>query len=85
MAYVIFNQHTLTKGEHLEVEVKESEQLEGALKRFRKKCQKAGLFSEIKRRSHYTKPSESRQLAAHKAERREKKRLRKQRRSRRFW
>ena len=69
----------------LEVEVKKDDTLEDALRRFRKKCQRAGLFSELKRRSHYTKPSEERVIAQRKAERREERRLKKQRRRRRFW
>ena len=62
----------------LEVEVKKDDTLEDALRRFRKKCQRAGLFSELKRRSHYTKPSEERVIAQRKAERREERRLKKQ-------
>lgn len=69
----------------LEVELKKDDTLEDALRRFRKKCQRAGLFSELKRRSHYTKPSEERIIAQRKAERREERRLKKQRRRRRFW
>jgi small subunit ribosomal protein S21 len=69
----------------LEVEVQQADTLEDALRRFRKKCQRAGLFSELKRRSHYTKPSEERILAQRKAERREERRLKKQRRRSRFW
>lgn len=40
------------------VKVKPGEDIESALKRFRKKCEKEGLFNEIKRRSYYEKPSE---------------------------
>jgi small subunit ribosomal protein S21 len=39
------------------VRVREGESFEQALKRFRKQCQKTGLFSEIRRRSTYEKPS----------------------------
>lgn len=69
----------------MEVTVKDNDTIEEALRRFRKKCQRAGLFSELKQRSFYTKPSEERQIAAHKAERRERRRLRKQRRRARYW
>jgi len=31
--------------------------LENALKRFKRQCEKEGLFSEIKKREHYEKPS----------------------------
>jgi small subunit ribosomal protein S21 len=41
----------------VEVEVKDSENFESALRRFKKECQKQGVISEIKRREHYEKPS----------------------------
>lgn len=40
-----------------EVKVGENESIESALKRFKKKIQKAGILSEIKRREVYEKPS----------------------------
>jgi len=40
-----------------EVRVGENESIESALKRFKKKIQKAGILSEIKRRERYEKPS----------------------------
>ena len=40
-----------------EVRVGENESIESALKRFKKKIQKAGILSEIKRRETYEKPS----------------------------
>lgn len=40
-----------------EVQVQPGESIESALKRFKKKIQKAGILSEIKRREHYVKPS----------------------------
>ncbi|MGE0200035.1 MAG: 30S ribosomal protein S21 [Candidatus Melainabacteria bacterium] len=43
-----------------EVEVHPDENIESALKRFKKKVQKAGILSEIKRREHYMKPSQKR-------------------------
>jgi small subunit ribosomal protein S21 len=39
-----------------EVRVAEGESIEAALKRFKKKIQKAGILSEIKRRERYEKP-----------------------------
>ena len=42
----------------LEVIVQDNESLEGALKRFRRQCQRSGLMAEVRRRSHYVKPSE---------------------------
>jgi len=40
-----------------EVRIEEGESLESALKRFKKKVQKAGILTEIRRREHYEKPS----------------------------
>ncbi len=40
-----------------EIRVGENESIEVALKRFKKKIQKAGILSEIKRRERYEKPS----------------------------
>lgn len=39
------------------IRVKENESFEQALKRFKKQCEKAGIYSEIRRRAHYEKPS----------------------------
>jgi small subunit ribosomal protein S21 len=43
-----------------EIEVSPGESIESALKRFKKKIQKAGILSEIKRRERYEKPSQRR-------------------------
>jgi small subunit ribosomal protein S21 len=40
-----------------EVRIEDGESLESALKRFKKKVQKAGILTEIRRREHYEKPS----------------------------
>jgi small subunit ribosomal protein S21 len=40
-----------------EIEVHPGESIEGALKRFKKKIQKAGILSEVKRRERYEPPS----------------------------
>ena len=37
--------------------MKETETYEGALRRFKKQCEKAGILSEIRRREYYEKPS----------------------------
>lgn len=39
------------------VRIREEETFESALRRFKRKCQKAGIISEIKKRQHYEKPS----------------------------
>ncbi len=39
------------------VVVKDDETVESALRRFKRKCEKAGILSELKKRQHYEKPS----------------------------
>ena len=39
------------------IRIREGESFEGALRRFKKQCEKGGFFSEIKKREHYEKPS----------------------------
>ena len=53
-----------------EVRVGENENIESALKRFKKKIQKAGILSEIKRRETYEKPSVKRKRKSEAARKR---------------
>jgi len=53
-----------------EVRVNEGENIENALKRFKKKIQKAGILSEIKRRERYEKPSVKRKRKSETARKR---------------
>ena len=39
------------------IKVRDDESLENALKRFKRKCEKSGILTEIKKRQHYEKPS----------------------------
>ena len=39
------------------VNVREDESFEGALRRFKRKCEKAGVLTELKKRQHFEKPS----------------------------
>ena len=39
------------------IKVREDESFENALKRFKRKCEKSGVLTEIKKRQHYEKPS----------------------------
>ncbi|MCX8027816.1 MAG: 30S ribosomal protein S21 [Thermodesulfovibrionales bacterium] len=39
------------------VKVKDTENFEVALRNFKKKCEREGILSEIKKREHYEKPS----------------------------
>lgn len=43
-----------------EVIIFENENLERALRRFKKKCEKAGILSDLRKHRHYEKPSERR-------------------------
>ena len=42
------------------IRVKEGESFESALRRFKKKCEKAGILSDLRRHQHFEKPSERR-------------------------
>jgi small subunit ribosomal protein S21 len=46
------------------VKLKENESLEGAMRRFKKQCEKAGILSEVRRREFYDKPSVRRKKKA---------------------
>ena len=43
-----------------EVILSEDENFERALRRFKKKCEKAGILSDLRKHRHYEKPSERR-------------------------
>jgi small subunit ribosomal protein S21 len=43
-----------------EIVIHEDENFERALKRFKKKCEKAGILSDLRKYRHYEKPSERR-------------------------
>jgi len=43
-----------------EVILSDDENFERALKRFKKKCEKAGILSDLRKHRHYEKPSERR-------------------------
>lgn len=55
-----YNNDTGIKG--LTVEVRNGD-FNGALRRFKKKVQEAGIIQEIREREHYVKPSEQRKKA----------------------
>ena len=46
------------------VYVKDEESFENALRRFKRKCEKSGILSELKKRQHYEKPSARRKRKA---------------------
>lgn len=39
------------------IKVLEGDSLEGALKKFKRQCEKEGILSEVKKREHFEKPS----------------------------
>lgn len=43
-----------------EVIIQEDETLERALRRFKKKCERAGILSDLRKHRHYEKPSQRR-------------------------
>jgi small subunit ribosomal protein S21 len=58
------------------IKIKENESFEGALKRFKKQCEKAGLMYELRRREYYEKPSVRRKKKSLAARKRAIKKLR---------
>ncbi|QLE54198.1 30S ribosomal protein S21 [Nostoc sp. TCL26-01] len=52
-----------------EVRLGENESIDSAIRRFKKKIQKAGILSEVKRRERYEKPSLRRKRKAEAARR----------------
>src|SRR5207248_2242872 len=51
-----------------EVIIHDDENFERALKRFKKKCEKAGILSDLRKHRHYEKPSERRKRRREAAE-----------------
>ena len=54
----------------IEVKLDENDRLDWALKVFKKKVQRAGVLQDLRKKRHYVKPSEARQLKAAAARRR---------------
>ena len=46
------------------VTVRDDESFENALRRFKRKCEKEGILTELKKRQHYEKPSVKRKRQA---------------------
>ncbi|HHF09004.1 MAG TPA: 30S ribosomal protein S21, partial [Candidatus Atribacteria bacterium] len=55
-----------------EIKVGQGESIDEALRRFKRKCQRNGIISEMKRREFYEKPSEKKRKRAQAAARRKK-------------
>jgi small subunit ribosomal protein S21 len=54
------------------IDVKESESIDKALKKYKRKFERAGILKELRRRKHFTKPSVQRRTEVLKAIYREK-------------
>ena len=54
----------------VEVTVREGEPLERALRRFKKKWERAGILRDVRQKSYYVKPSERKRAERKKAARR---------------
>lgn len=54
-----------------EVIIHNHESFERALRRFKKKCEKAGILSDLRRHRHYEKPSERRKRKVNAARRKQ--------------
>ena len=46
----------------VEIHLNETDRIDWALKSFKRKVIQSGLFAELRRRRHYVKPSQARQL-----------------------
>jgi small subunit ribosomal protein S21 len=57
------------------IRVKDNEPFEVALRRFRRACEKAGVFAEIRQREFYEKPTSERKRKAAAARKRELKKI----------
>lgn len=60
------------------VRVKENEPFDVILRRFRRSCEKAGIFAEMRQREFYEKPTSIRKRKAAAAKKREAKRMARQ-------
>ena len=63
------------------VTVRDNESFEQALRRFKRKCEKAGILSEVKRRRFYEKPSDQRKRQLTQARKKMLRKMAKQRRA----
>ena len=61
----------LTEGmDVVEIQLAETDRLDWALKQFRRRMIRSGMFKDMRRKRHYEKPSEARKLKEKAAERR---------------
>ena len=62
------------------VQVRDEESFENALRRFKRKCEKSGILTELKKRQYFEKPSVKRKRAAIQARKKELRRMAEERR-----
>ena len=69
---VAVKQHQNEGGEMImaEVRVKEGENLDSALRRFKRQCARSGVLAELRKREHYEKPSVKRKKKSEAARKR---------------
>ncbi len=53
----------------VEIQLTDTDRIDWALKSFKRSVMKAGILREIRRRRHYVKPSEARQIKSKAAQR----------------
>ncbi len=58
----------------IEIRIKDNENFDAALRRFKKEVQQSGVLSEMRRREHYEKPSVKKKLKILAARKKAKKR-----------
>ena len=56
-----------------EIVIHDDENVERAIRRFKKKCEKAGILSDLRKHRHYEKPSERRKRKVNAATRKNRK------------
>ncbi len=66
----------------VQIEIGENDRLDWALKQFRRRMIRSGLFKDMRRKRFYEKPSEARKAKAKAAERRKHKDRKRERRAR---
>ena len=58
-----------------EIHIKEGENIDSALKRFKRSCAKAGVLAEVRKREHYERPSVKRRKKSEAARKNKNKRF----------
>ena len=78
--FSFFRSSPVGEAKRLEVVIQDNESLDRALRRFKRKVQRSGLYSELRKRRYYEKPSAQRKRKREAAIRRERRRQRRTRR-----